>query len=41
MSKGESTPIYYFICEDKDNSEEPNFYTIPLNKNSIKLAHIV
>ena len=40
MSKFDSTSIYYHVPEDKDNPDEPNLFTVPVQKNSIRLQHI-
>lgn len=40
MQKKEITLVFYHIPEDLDDPGTPNVFSIPINKQAIKLKHI-
>lgn len=40
MSKKDMTLVYYYVPEDKDDSDCPNVFGVPQSKANIRLSHI-
>lgn len=40
MSKKETTLVYYYVPEDRDDPECPNVFEVPYAKQQLRLSHI-